>query len=343
MKASFYTGNQTFEVRDVTPAEPGEGEVRVRVAYCGICGTDLHIFHGKMDQRVGIPQTIGHEMSGVVEKTGPGVTAFRPGDRVAVRPLDWCGDCPACRAGHSHICMNLKFMGIDSVGAFQELWVVKERTLFRVPDNLSLRLAALIEPLAVACHDVRTAAIRPGETVVVLGGGPIGLLIAMVARAAGGNVILSEINPYRIATARELGFRTVDPAGEDLKAIVEATTVGAGADVVFEVTASAAGAKTMTELVRTRGRIVAVGIYSRPPEVDMHRFFWRELRLFGARLYEEEDFRNGLELAATGKLPLERLITGVLRLDEIQKAFESFNGNAEAMKVLIQCSDEVEK
>ena len=211
MKASFYTGNQTFEVRDVTPAEPGEGEVRVRVAYCGICGTDLHIFHGKMDQRVGIPQTIGHEMSGVVEKTGPGVTAFRPGDRVAVRPLDWCGDCPACRAGHSHICMNLKFMGIDSVGAFQELWVVKERTLFRVPDNLSLRLAALIEPLAVACHDVRTAAIRPGETVVVLGGGPIGLLIAMVARAAGGNVILSEINPYRIATARELGFRTVEP------------------------------------------------------------------------------------------------------------------------------------
>ncbi len=343
MKASFYTGNETFEVRDTVPAEPGAGEVRVRVAYCGICGTDLHIFHGKMDKRVSIPQTIGHEMSGVVDKVGPGVTGFQPGDRIAVRPLDWCGNCPACRAGHSHICMNLKFMGIDSVGAFQELWVVKARTLYRVPENLSLKLAALIEPLAVACHDVRTAEVRPGDKVAVLGGGPIGLLIAMAARAAGGEVILSEINPFRIAVARELGFRTIDPSSEDLTAAVLEASGGAGADVVFEVTASTAGAKAMTELARTRGRIVAVGIYSRPPEVDLHKFFWRELRLFGARLYEEEDFENGLALAATGKLPLERLITGVYRLDEIQKAFESFNGNAEAMKVLVQCSDEVKK
>ncbi len=336
MKASFYTGAGCFEIRnDAVPAEPGSGEVRVKVAYCGICGTDLHIFHGKMDKRVSIPQTIGHEMSGVVDKVGSGVTTFKAGDRVAVRPLDWCGDCPACRAGHSHICMNLKFMGIDSVGAFQEYWVVKERTLHRVPEGLSLKLAALIEPLAVACHDVRVAEVKASDKVVILGGGPIGLLIAMAVRAKGSELVVSEINPYRINLARELGFTVVNPAETDMAQYVSTFTGGAGADVVFEVTASQAGAALMTEIARTRGRIVVVGIYSKPAEVNLHKFFWRELKLFGARLYEEEDFPAALELAV--KLPLERLVTGVYMLDDMTKAFNSFTGNAEAMKVLIEC------
>ena len=339
MKASYYVSAGKFDIRDVAAVEPKADEVMLRMAYCGICGTDMHIFHGKMDKRVNPPQVIGHEASAVVEKVGSNVTKFAPGDRVVVRPLDWCSNCPACEAGHSHICMNLKFMGIDSIGAFQEYWTVKERTLYKVPANLSLKEAALIEPVAVACHDVRTSQLKKGEFVLVMGGGPIGLLIAMVAKAAGARVMVSEINQFRLDFAKECGFETVNPKEEDIVAKVNAATNGAGADVLFEVTASVPAAEIMTELVRTKGRIVAVGIYSQPVPVNLHKFFWRELQLFGARLYEAEDFDAALEVAASGNMPLDKIITGVYDLDDIENAFASNTGSATALKTLIKCGN----
>lgn len=339
MKASYYVSEGKFDIKDVNAVEPQADEVMLRMAYCGICGTDMHIFHGKMDKRVNPPQVIGHEASAVVEKVGSAVTRFAPGDRVVVRPLDWCSNCPACEAGHSHICMNLKFMGIDSIGAFQEYWTVKERTLYKVPANLSLKEAALIEPVAVACHDVRTSELKTGEFALVMGGGPIGLLIAMVAKAAGARVMVSEINQYRLDFAKNCGFETVNPKEEDIVAKVNAATNGAGADVLFEVTASVPAAEIMTELVRTKGRIVAVGIYSQPVPVNLHKFFWRELRLFGARLYEAEDFDAALEVAASGNMPLDKIITGVYDLDDIETAFSANTGSATALKTLIKCGN----
>ena len=339
MKASYYVSAGKFDIRDVAAVEPKADEVMLRMAYCGICGTDMHIFHGKMDKRVNPPQVIGHEASAVVAKVGSNVTKFAPGDRVVVRPLDWCSNCPACEAGHSHICMNLKFMGIDSIGAFQEYWTVKERTLYKVPANLSLKEAALIEPVAVACHDVRTSQLKKGEFALVMGGGPIGLLIAMVAKAAGARVMVSEINQFRLDFAKECGFETVNPKEEDIVAKVNAATNGAGADVLFEVTASVPAAEIMTELVRTKGRIVAVGIYSQPVPVNLHKFFWRELQLFGARLYEAEDFDAALEVAASGNMPLDKIITGVYDLDDIENAFASNTGSATALKTLIKCGN----
>ncbi|MDO5552659.1 MAG: alcohol dehydrogenase catalytic domain-containing protein [Planctomycetia bacterium] len=338
MKSAIYTGKEKMEIRDAAPVAPNDDEVRLVVAWCGICGTDLHIFHGRMDKRVAIPQVIGHEMSGTVVEVGRKVTNWQPGDRVVVRPLDWCGDCPACRAGHSHVCMNLKFMGIDSIGAFQESWTVKARTLHRVPDNLDLKTAALVEPLAVACHDVRTAELAPNEFALVQGAGPIGLLIALVARAQGIRVLLSEINPNRLALARQLGFEAVNPMETDLVALVNERTDGAGADALFEVTASMPGAASMTQTVRVRGKIVLVGIFSTPAPVDLHRFFWRELRLLGARLYTPDDFDQALALADTGNMPLDCVITNTFPLDQIQTAFASLAGNPTAVKTLIQCS-----
>ncbi|MDZ4197856.1 MAG: zinc-binding dehydrogenase, partial [Kiritimatiellia bacterium] len=225
-------------------------------------------------------------------------------------------------------------------GAFQSVWNVKARTLCRVPASVPLPQAALIEPIAVACHDVRIGRVRKGETVVVLGGGPIGMLIAMVARAEGAKVLISEISPFRIEAARAAEFEVVNPQEQDLVAAVNERTGGAGADVVFEVTASAAAAQVMTDLVRTRGRIVVVGIYSQKPPVDLFRFFWREIELLGARLYESEDFEQAVALAASGVLPLGSLITGVYELENIQTAFESMENNQQAMKTLVRCSAE---
>ena len=337
MKAAYYVGSETIRIGDCAPVAPGSHDVQIRVSHCGICGTDLHIFHGMMDKRVKMPQVLGHEISGTVEAVGSAVEDFAHGDRVTVRPLDACGTCPACRAGHSHICHRLKFIGIDTPGAMQGLWTVPAHALHRLPDALSFETAALIEPIAVACHDVRRGQVRQGEYVVVLGGGPIGALVALMAKDAGARVLVSEINPFRIKLAREFGLEAVDPREIDLPNYVNDQTDGAGADVVFEVSATAAGSEMMTKLPRTCGRIVIVGIFGEPAKVDLFRFFWRELSLLGARVYEPEDFERAITIAASGRLPLDRMITTVLPLEELEAGFRLMERGGDVMKVLVDC------
>ncbi|MFN3325649.1 MAG: zinc-binding dehydrogenase [Bryobacteraceae bacterium] len=340
MRAAFYEGHRTIRIGDCHPVPPGAGQVQIQVSHCGICGTDLHIFHGNMDHRVTFPQVIGHEMSGVIRAVGEGVAEWAAGDRVTVRPLDPCGVCPACRAGHSHICQKLKFIGIDAPGAMQGIWTVPAHTLHRLPENLSLEHGALIEPLAVACHDVRLGEVKPGEFAVVLGGGPIGVLVALVAKHQGARVVVSEVNPFRLRLAAELGLEAVNPTETDLIALVEQETGGAGADVVFEVSGSVAGAEVMTKLARVRGRLVVVAIFAKPPQVDLFRFFWRELRMTGARVYEPEDFDQAIEIAACGALPIARLITDVVPLDGLERAFHQMESGGQVMKILVECSGE---
>jgi len=336
MQAAYYEGNRTITTGASIPQTPGPDEVRIDVAYCGICGTDLHIYLGHMDKRVKMPQIMGHEMSGVIAEAGADVTGWQVGDRVVVRPLAPCGHCPACETGHAHICYNLKFLGIDTPGALQGSWTVPAYTLHAIPDDLPLDKAALIEPLAVACHDVRLGDVQPGEHVVVIGGGPIGTLVALVAQQTGAHVIVSEVSPFRVNLAREIGLDAVNPQEMDLVALVDERTGGAGADVVFEVSGSAAGAAVMTDLVRTRGRIVIVAIFSQAPPVNLHRFFWRELQLRGARVYEPEDFEKAIDLAARGVLPLERLISAKEPLANLGAVFQQIESDPKLMKVLIK-------
>jgi len=337
MRAAFYEGHEKIRIGDCAPLPPGKGQVQIRVSHCGICGTDLHVFHGKMDHRVTFPQVIGHEMSGTITAAGEGVSGWVAGDRVTVRPLDPCGSCPACRAGHSHICQKLKFIGIDSPGAMQGLWTVPAHTLHRLPDNLSLEQGALIEPIAVACHDVRLGAVKAGELAVVLGGGPIGVLVASVAKNEGARVIVSEVNPFRLKLAASLGLETVNPRETDLVAMVNSETGGAGADVVFEVSGSAAGAEMMTKLPRVRGRVVVVAVFSDPPKVDLFQFFWRELKLAGVRVYEPEDFEKAIAIAAAGRLQMDRLVTNTVPLEDLEPAFRQLESGGAVMKILVNC------
>jgi 2-desacetyl-2-hydroxyethyl bacteriochlorophyllide A dehydrogenase len=233
--------------------------------------------------------------------------------------------------------MKLKFIGIDRPGAMQKLWTVPAKTLHRLPETLSLKEGAVIEPIAVACHDVRLGEVKAGEYAVVLGGGPIGALIALVAQHKGARVLVSELNQFRTEMLRGFGIEVVNPANTDLVAHVEAATGGAGADVVFEVTSSKAGAELMTKLPRVRGRIVVVAIFSKPVEVDLFKFFWRELRLCGARVYEAQDFEEAIQLAASGALPLDKLITNVAPLDQLEWGIRQLEKGGEVMKVLIEC------
>jgi 2-desacetyl-2-hydroxyethyl bacteriochlorophyllide A dehydrogenase len=274
-------------------------------------------------------------MSGTIAELGPGVEGWSVGDAVTVMPLSWDGTCPACRAGYHHICQNLDFIGIDSPGALQQFWNVPASTLVRLPEGVSLREAALVEPVAVAVHDVRRSELGPGDRAVVIGAGPIGVLIATVATAFGAEVVVAEIDGKRRAAAEQMGLRTIDPAAVDQVAWVEEWTGGAGADVVFEVSGAAAAVLGATALAKVRGTLVVVAIHSQPRPIDLHRVFWRELRILGARVYERRDFERAVELVAAGDIPADRLITRVLPLAETASAFEVLEAG-EAMKLLVE-------
>ncbi len=335
-QAAYYEGNRSIVHGRGEMVAPRAGEVQLKISHCGICGTDLHIFHGAMDARVAMPLVMGHEMSGTVHEVGEGAQDYELGDKVVVMPLAPCGACPACAAGHSHICHNLNFLGIDTPGAFQSYWTVPAYTLHRMPAQLSLAHGALIEPLAVACHDVRLADVKRGDQVVVIGGGPIGMLVALVAQQAGADVIVSEINPYRVDLANRIGLRAINPGATDLLEFVMQRTNGAGADIVFEVSGSQAGASLMTELLRTRGLAVIVAIFAQQPKLDLFRFFWRELRLKGVRVYESEDFKTAIDVAASGALPLDELITDIRPLSALKSGFEDMDQGGRVMKILLE-------
>lgn len=337
MKATQYEGNQSFTVFEKEIEHPVAGEVRIKVAYVGVCGTDVHIYHGMMDKRVKIPETIGHEMSGIIDAIGKGVSGFAIGDKVVVRPLDDRKVKPSDK-GFNHICEELKFIGIDSPGAMQEYWNVPAFTLHKLKSDTDLKLAALIEPLSVATHDVRMSGLVAGETAVVLGGGPIGLLVAMVAKEVGANVIVSEVNETRIAKAKELGLDAVNPMNVDLVAYVKEQTEGRYADVVFEVAGVQPALDVMTEIAGIRGRIVMVAIHGEKKPIDLFKFFWKELKLIGARVYEKEDYEKSIELITVNELPFENMITDVQPLSNIQKVFENIDNNPDGMKVLMDCS-----
>ena len=208
------------------------------------------------------------------------------------------------------------------------------RTLVRMPDAIALDAAALVEPVAVAVHDVRRSELGPGQKAVVIGGGPIGVLIAIVARRFGADVVVIELDAGRRAQVEGLGFPALDPRQIDQVAWVEEWTGGAGADVVFEVSGAAAAVLGATQLAKVRGTIVVVAIHPTPREIDLQRVFWRELRLLGARVYQRTDFEAAVDLIAEGVIPVDLMISRIVSMDDTQAAFADLEAGR-AMKILV--------
>jgi (R,R)-butanediol dehydrogenase / meso-butanediol dehydrogenase / diacetyl reductase len=334
MRASFYEGAGRFRIGSAPVPAAGRDEALLRVRRVGICGTDLHIFQGHLDHRVPRGGVIGHETLAEIAEV-PAGSGFRPGERVVVEPLRVCGACRACRMGVAYLCYRLKVLGVDEPGGMQEYWSVAIDRLLRVPATLGDDEAAVIEPLAVATHDVRRAEVKAGDAVLVFGGGPIGALIAMVSRHRGSRVVVSEVNPFRVDMLTKLGLDVIGP-GRDLAAFVDEWTGGDGADVVFEVTGNAAAVKAMTALVRVQGTISMVAIHAEPLPVDLYRFFARELTLHGSRLYARQDWEEAIALAASGAVALAPLVSRRLPLESLQEGLEEALRGGPVMKVLIQ-------
>ncbi len=340
MKAAYYEGNGRFSIGESKIVPPGPGQVRMKVAYGGVCGTDLHIFMGHMDERVKVPQVVGHEASGEVVEVGEGVSDFKVGDHVVLRPTDACGACPTCDRGDINVCPKINFIGITSPGCFQGSWTVPAHLLHKLPASINMVHAALVEPLAVAAHDVRFGEVKAGDYCVVIGAGPIGMFEAMVCQDKGAKVVISEVNPARVQLATEMGFEVVNPNEADLVKYVMDATGGDGADVVFEVTGSQAGATMMTKLPRTHGRIVVVAIFAEPKMVDLRTILWREYTVVGARNYVKQDYEEAIRLVAEGNLPLDKMVSDVRPLERMQETFEEIEaGTANFMKVLFSAGD----
>jgi 2-desacetyl-2-hydroxyethyl bacteriochlorophyllide A dehydrogenase len=333
MRASRYRGGRVFETGTAPLPVPGPGEALLRVRRAGICGTDLHIFQGHLDHRVPRDGVIGHEIFAEVV-SAPAGTEFSGGDRVVIEPLIFCGTCRACRMGATYLCYHLKVMGVDAPGGMQEYWAVPAARLLKVPDALSDDHAALIEPLAIATHDVARAQVKSGDSVVVFGGGPIGCLIALVCRHCGARVKVVEINAYRIAMLESLGLETIG-AGQDVLGLVNDWTGGEGADVAFEVTGHPAAVRLVTDVVRVWGTVNIIAIHAEPVPVHLYPIFARELTVLGSRLYTRGAWEEAIRLASTGAIALGRLVTRRIPLEELQKGMEELLAGGPAMKVLV--------
>jgi 2-desacetyl-2-hydroxyethyl bacteriochlorophyllide A dehydrogenase len=311
MKAAVWhgKGNIAIESRDLP--EPSPGEVLLRIRTAGICGTDLTIYQGKFDPRRSVPPLVpGHEMCGLIEKLGQGVTGWSVGERVIVDPLMPCGHCFACHRGFPHVCTSLQLLGIDRDGGLAEYATAPAGRLHRLPEQVTDIEGALVEPVAVAVHDVRLAQLAIGDSALVVGGGPIGLLIAMVARCAGSSKLaISEINEHRRELAGRLGFRTYSPAEERFRERLREDFEGIGPDVVFEAAGSAPGYQSAIDCVRVRGRVVQVGIPKGPIEVDLRRLNFAELNIVGTRVYAPVDIETAIGLLAGKRIATEGLVS----------------------------------
>jgi len=333
MRASFYEGAGRFRIGDAAMPTAAAGDALLRVRRVGICGTDLHIFQGHLDHRVPRGGITGHKTFGEVVHA-PDDSGFKPRDRVVVEPLQFCGTCRACRMGASYLCYSLKVLGVDVPGGLQEYWAVPAARLLHVPDRLDDDAAAVIEPLAVATHDVRRAGVKAGDTVLVFGGGPIGTLIAMVCRERGARVAVAEVNRFRIEMLQKLRLPTVGPDADVVK-FANDWTGGIGVDVAFEVTGHPAAVRAVTDVVRVWGTVSIVAIHAEPMPVNLYRMFERELTMHGSRLYARDDWEEAIRLADSGAVPVAPLVSRRLPLDALQQGMEEALGGGPVMKVLI--------
>ena len=333
IRAAYYLRDRTFETGPATMPEPGPGEALLRVKRVGICGTDLHIYQGHLDHRVPPNGIIGHEIFAEVV-SAPAHSEFAEGDRVVVEPVLYCGTCRPCRMGATYLCRHLKVLGVDQAGGMQDYWAVPVDRLLTVPDSIADEHAPVVEPLAVATHDVGRAAVKADDAVVVFGGGPIGCLIALVARRRGARVKVVEINPHRVEMLQRLGLDTVGP-GQDVAAIVDEWTAGDGADVAFEVTGDPAVPELVTQVVRVWGTISIIAIHPDPVPFRLYDLFARELTIHGSRLYTRSAWQEAIRLAAGGEIPVGALVSRTIPLEDLQKGMEEALGGGKVMKVIV--------
>ncbi len=337
MKAALFADKNKLELAEAPIPEIGPGEALVRVAYAGICGSDVHVWQGRHPTAT-YPRIPGHEFSGVLEKmNGAPRDGLNPGDRVVVQPFWSCGMCEPCISGMDNVCRELKIFGIHEDGCFAEYVRVPLKKVYRLPGNVGLKLGAITEPLAVAVHDVRRSGLQVGERALILGGGPIGMLIALVAQHTGADVYVSEINEYRLAFAQRLGIKTINPAKCGLEQETLRITDGRGFDVVYEASGSKPCIQAATGVVKIGGTVLVIGMAGEQP-FNLGAVFAKELTVKGVRIHSQQSFEGAVALLKSGVLNgrLEQILNREFTLDECVEAMRFQVEDANHFKVVIK-------
>lgn len=334
MKAVVYHGGTDLRYEDLPMPAPGPEEAIVKVGYAGICGSDITISTGK-HKRVKPPVVIGHELAGTVVEVGPTQSGLKVGDRVVVEPLLPCGECFACLEGGYNACSSLRHLGIDVNGMFAEYVKVKASKAYPIPESMSMERAALVEPTAVAVHCVRKSGARVGDRVVVLGGGPIGILTAQVARVAtSAPVELVEVSDWRLDFARKLGFDPIDAKkGDVVQQLLE--RIGRGADILIDTAGVGSTAMQMTAMTRIRGLIVMLAMPKEPLMVDLNAFPVKEIGMVGSRAYVNTDWHTAIPLIADGEVQVDPLVSQIMPLDDWREGLEIAKKADASMKILL--------
>lgn len=349
MRALRFHAARDLRIEHVAePPAPGSGEVVVQVVTCGICGTDLHEYVAgpivtpvEPHPLTGAqnPQILGHEFAGDVVAVGADVTRAAKGDRVAIMPLAYCGHCAYCQRGLQHLCVTMACVGLSHTwGGMAEFATVAEYQIVRLPDAVTYRQGALIEPTAVAAYGVERAGVGPGDQVLVTGAGPIGALAALCARSAGASTVyVSEPSPARRARAEALGVATVlDPTELDVPEFLHEQTGGLGVDAAIECSGHPDGFAAAIRSLRKRGTLAQTGLFVGEASVEPMLWALNDLTIVGTWCYWVYDLDRIAAQIAAGDLPVERAVTRSVTLDGAPDAFALLaSGNADEMKVLI--------
>jgi L-iditol 2-dehydrogenase len=315
-----------------------DNEVLMQTKRIGVCGSDIHVFHGKHPY-TSYPVVQGHEVSGIVAEVGQAVEGIAVGDKITFTPQVVCGECYPCRNGMYHVCEKLKVMGFQTGGAAQEYFVLPKWNVFKLPADLSLDHAAMIEPVSVGVHAVRRGGGVTGKKVLVLGAGTIGNLVAQVARAFGAAVVMvTDVSDYKLEKARACGIDfAINTAHEDLNAALLRDFGPNRADLILECVGAQATATQAVECARKGTTVVIVGVFGEKPVVNLGFVQDRELNLIGTAMYQKTDYEGAIELVRSGKMHLENLITCRFPFEEYLQAYHTIErSNGDYMKVMIE-------
>lgn len=336
MKQAVMISPGVIEFRDVPVPKPGPEEVLIRVRRIGICGSDIHVRHGR-HPFTSYPVVQGHEFSGIIEAVGKRVKGLRPGQKVTATPQIVCGRCAPCRRGDYHICDVLRVQGFQAPGCAQEFFLVRAEQIVPLPASFTFEQGALVEPAAVGVHTVSRAGTMAGTNVAVLGAGPIGNLVGQVARAAGAKVLMTDISGYRLEIARRCGLRSISLAGrETLKNASERVFGAKGFQKAFECAGAEAAINEAIEAIQKGGTIVAVGVYGDRPRVNMGFVQDRELTLTGTLMYQKRDFVKAVRLMRSGALVTTPLETTHFPFAEYRPAYDYADREGErSMKIFV--------
>lgn len=345
MKKIVWTDINQVEIVEAPIPLPGPGQAVIRILYAGICGSDLHVFSGQ-HPTAKPPMVLGHEAVGVLHAINSDRTDIKPGDMVCTHTVEPCHACEGCSTGRENLCDNVKIMGTNLNGIFTQYICVNADRVIRFADDVDVKVAALVEPLTVGVHDVRRSGLRLGETVLIGGAGPIGLIIAMTAQFAGASgVVLSEIDPVRIKMARDLGFTVANPMEpEEFDAVCSAVTEGRGFDRAFEITSVQSSFTNLLLHLKKGGVLVQVGM---PPKgtqfkVDLDKLIYSECEVRGVRHHTMNDMQQAARIINSGVMneTLRHLVTAEYPLEQCMDAFMRAKNDKTMLRVLIKFEED---